>query len=74
MKKLLSAILIIAFAMIPLSLSANAESDYVPSLKIDGEVDYNQSDNDYYNYSYTVDSYIEELSSGYKLGALLARD
>lgn len=66
MKKLLSAILIIAFAMIPLSLSANAESDYVPSLKIGGEVDYNQSDNDYYNYSYTVDSYIEELSSGYR--------
>lgn len=66
MKKLLSAILVITFAIIPLSLSAGAESVYVPSLSIDGVIDNNQSDNDYYISSHPVESYLEELSDGYR--------
>ncbi len=64
MKKLVSAIVFMAMAVL-MSVTAFA-ADYVPSKDIEGAISYNFSANDYFNYSRTVKSYLEEFSGGYR--------
>ena len=64
MKKLVSAIVFMAMAVL-MSVTAFA-ADYVPSKDIEGALSYNFSANDYFNYSRTVKSYLEEISGGYR--------
>lgn len=64
MKKLVSAIIFMAMAVL-MSVTAFA-ADYVPSKDIEGALSYNFSANDYFNYSRTVKSYLEEISGGYR--------
>lgn len=64
MKKLISVVIFVTMAVL-MSVTVFADS-YVPSKTIEGTDSYNFSANDYFNYSRTVKSYLEEISGGYR--------